>query len=1066
MSTATVTLLFCDLVRSTELLGRLGGADADRVRQACFQALRGAVSESGGTEVKSLGDGLMVAFTSAVDGVRCAAAMQQAMTRLNRREPGLDLALRVGVSVGEATSEGGDWFGAPVIEAARLCHVADAGQIVASALVETLAGQRQPLTSVPLGALELKGLDAPVAAVEILWSSGAAAGRLPGPLATASAGLFVGRHAELGHLTDGWKAATRGITGVAFVAGEPGIGKTRLAAELARRAAADGGIVLYGRCDEDLGVPYQPFAEALRGAVTGVHGKAVLDSLGPTATRLVPLLPTLADGEIGPSPVFDQEGERYRMFEAVEDLLAALADRGPVLLVLDDLHWAAQPTLLLLRHLARATNVPMLTVATYRDTEVDRIHPVASVLADLRRDGEGDRIKLDGLGADDVRSFLEASTGGIIDGQVKDVATRLHAETEGNPFFVTEMVRHVNETGQPYAAVATAGLPDSVREVVTRRLARLTPAANSVLEVAAVCGPEFALDVLEAVAGDPADAVVHAVDEAIQARILVEVEPGVLTFTHSLVRQSLYWSISGVRRIRLHRRVAEVLATTNAAPALLLSHFAEAAPQGGAVKAVDYALVAAREATTRLAAEEAVTHLRTGLSALDRYGPADPARHAELLVTLAEALFGVWEWKEAVDVAAQAAREAREIGDGRVLARAAIVTVMATPVGGPDEAPARMCDEALALLGADENALRSRILAGRVAYSVGVRSKHLDDVRGLADEALRLARTGDDDRALADALFAQSAALRLVGAHRDVIAACDELIAIADRTRDPFLRALGLSDRARTWLTIGDREHFEADRTGLHALGHEFGGQYERWARQYDAVAALLDGRFDEVQPAADAALSVLEHPQPNDVNIHAGQTVLLHRELGTAGDLVPVMEEIVEREPGIVGFRAAYAVSIASSDPVAAAKQLDILAADDFNGLSLDVTYVGNLGLLAETCALLDDSARAPRLRQLLDPQSGTVIVTASTVGALGAADRFLGMLAVVLEDWDEAVARYEAAIALEERLAAPPLVARTKLWFASALEKCGRHERAATMRQEAEGLAASLGMQRVVVS
>lgn len=1075
MNTATVTMLFCDLVRSTELLGRLGDADAERVRQACFHALRGAVATTGGDEVKSLGDGLMVAFPSAVDGVRCAVGMHQAFVRLNRREPGLSLSLRVGLSVGEATSEGGDWFGTPVIEAARLCERAAPGQILATTLVEALTRSWPADAFVPAGHLLLKGLETPVPTVEVLWDSiDVSPVDLPGALNVASAGAFVGRDAELSRLCDAWSAAMRGGCRTAVVHGEPGIGKTRLAAELARRATADGGLVLYGRCDEDLPVPYQPFAEALRPAVTGRHTKDAVQRLGPAAARLRHLVPDIAAPVVENPVSLDPEADRYQMFQAAQSLLTELSRRAPLLLVLDDLHWAARPALLLLRHLVRS-GAPMsaLVVGTYRDTEVDQRHPLADLLADLRRDGVEERIALTGLGQDAVRSFVEATAGPSLQGQGGDVADAVHRETNGNPFFMGEVVRHLMETGVRYADVSRVGLPDGVREVVTRRLSRLSPEASRVLEVAAVCGPQVSTVVLEEIAdARPADSsrsVLDGVDEALRAGVLVEVDAGVVEFAHALVRQTLYWGLSGARRVHLHRQVGEVLERSHWGsdqPALLAYHFGEAAPEGGATKAIDYTLAAADDALRRLAVEEAADLLRTGLGVLDRHGPADPARHCELLVRLAEALHRTWEWKEARDVAEDAAREARALGAGEQLARAAIVRGMATSVGANDDIAVELCDEALVLLGDAHPELRASILATRVSYGVATRDQG-DSQTQIADEALRLARDSGDITALADALFAQALARRLSGRHNGVVVVCDELIALGEAANDPLMRMSGLVDRARAWLALGDRAAYDRDRAALSELGIPLRGQYERWARNYDTVTALLDGRFGEVEALAEHAMATVEHPNPNDINVHAAQILLLYREQGRMPALISLLEDMVEREPGIVAFRAALAVALAEhgrNDD--ASHHLDVLAVDGYAALPLDVTWMSSLALVAECSALLSRPAHADRLATLLGPHEGTLLVAASTVGVLGAADRFLGMLAAVCGRDDEAIDRYERAIALEERVHAPPLVARTKFWAAGALDRCGQRDRAAKLREEAEGLAVSLGMERVVVA
>ena len=222
--------------------------------------------------MKNLGDGLMVVFPSASDAVACAVAMQQALERHNRRGGEL-LSMRVGVAVGEATCEESDYFGTPVVEASRLCATADAGEILVTDMVRVLAGSRGGHRFEPLGPVQLKGLPDPVSVHRIGWESARSEVPLPPRLTATSSVAFVGRRAEREALERAWKAAQQGDRQVAFVAGEPGIGKTRLATEVALAAHREGGVVLLGTCDEDLGLPYQPFVEALRHLVTAASSE-------------------------------------------------------------------------------------------------------------------------------------------------------------------------------------------------------------------------------------------------------------------------------------------------------------------------------------------------------------------------------------------------------------------------------------------------------------------------------------------------------------------------------------------------------------------------------------------------------------------------------------------------------------------------------------------------------------------------------------------------------------------------------------------------------------------------
>src|SRR5438445_9134334 len=337
-------------------------------------------------------------------------------------------------------------------------------------------GGGHQLTSV--GALNLKGLPAPVSACEVTWEP-LAEPSVPMPALLTGAGrIFVGRDEELERLLRLWKEAMAGERRVALLAGEPGIGKTRLAVELAGTVRESGGVVLAGRCDEDLGVPYQPFVEALRHYVTGAEERR----LGRYAGELARLLPDLAQ-LVGGLPELlrsDPETERYRLFDALAAWLSDVSAEAPVLLVLDDLHWAAKPTLLLLRHVLRFQEpLRLLVVATYRDSDIGRGHPMSDLLAELRRDGGVERLALSGLDTPDVAAFIEAAAGHSLDDEAQELPRVVWRETEGNPFFVAEVLRHLLESGAIEqrggrwvlsAAVGELGIPEGVRDVVGRRL--------------------------------------------------------------------------------------------------------------------------------------------------------------------------------------------------------------------------------------------------------------------------------------------------------------------------------------------------------------------------------------------------------------------------------------------------------------------------------------------------------------------------------------------------------------------------------------------------------------------
>ncbi|HUI26841.1 MAG TPA: AAA family ATPase, partial [Candidatus Kryptonia bacterium] len=647
--TETVTALFTDLVGSTELAAALGHDAYEHLRQEHFAALRAAIAAHHGVEVKTTGDGLMVMFASAADALNGAVAMQQAAELHARRLPSHQLAIRVGASSGEASRVENDWYGTPVVEAARLCATAAPGQIVVSEVVRLMARGRG-YTLTPLGALELKGLEEPVPAYAVAWEPLAAPPTAaPIPLPSLLFGgpqfRFAGRGAELETITAIWRDTLAAHSHTVFLAGEPGIGKTRLAAETARLAHAAGATVLCGRCDEDLGVPFQPFVEALAYFIEHTPVEHLGDQLGPYAGELVRLIPELGVKLPNlPAPLrSDPETERYRLFDSIARWLASASAVRPLVLVLDDLHWAAKPTLLLLRHVVRAAAAaPLLIVGTHRDTDIDSNHPLTALLADLRRVPGVERLSLSGLDETAVEALVESIAGRTTDAVGSSLTRALSEETDGNPFFVGEIVRHWVESGamrqrvgQLVSAegVSEVGIPDSIRDVVGRRLDRLPGDASKILTLAAVVGRDFDLGTLTALTDDRDDAVLAAIEAAIAAGLVEEIGVDAYRFAHSLVRTTLYEALSDTRRVRLHHRVAEAIAARRPNDVTALAnHYSHAATGGDLRKAVDYCAKAGDDALAKLAYDQAVVFYRHALTLLAKDPDRDATEYRELLL--------------------------------------------------------------------------------------------------------------------------------------------------------------------------------------------------------------------------------------------------------------------------------------------------------------------------------------------------------------------------------------------------------------------------------------------------
>ncbi len=430
--TETITVLFTDLVGSTEISYEISPDAADELLRVHFSVLRQAIAASGGTEVKGLGDGVMVVFRSTSAALSCAVAMQQAVHHDNvgaRRQ----LGLRIGLSGGEATMESSDYYGDPVIEAARLCARADAGQILAADAVRVMAGRRSPYLFDRLGALELKGLPEPMEVLEVRWEpldEVAVENGVPLPARLTHVPLtgVVAREAEAALLTDAYKRAAAGEgRAVVLVSGDAGVGKTTLVAEAARRAAKEGACVLLGRCQEDVSASYSPFAEALQHYVAHAPEHVLrthVEAHGGDITSMVPALGQRLGAVPAPTRT-DPDTERYLLYGAVAGLLTAAATLQPTVLVLDDLQWSDSQSLRLLRHVvANVDSARLLVLGTFRDSELSPSNPLRDLLGALQREPTISRIQLKGFDDTGVLAFMEAAAGQRLEEPARDLAPR------------------------------------------------------------------------------------------------------------------------------------------------------------------------------------------------------------------------------------------------------------------------------------------------------------------------------------------------------------------------------------------------------------------------------------------------------------------------------------------------------------------------------------------------------------------------------------------------------------------------------------------------------------------
>jgi DNA-binding SARP family transcriptional activator len=460
--------------------------------------------------------------------------------------------------------------------------------------------------------------------------------------------VLVGRERELGELLEGLEDVLAGRGRLFLVVGEPGIGKSRLADELINRATARGVQVLIGRCWEAGGAPaYWPWVQSMRSYVRSSNPETLRSELAADAGKLAQILPELHDlfPEIEASPPPETEGARFRLFDCVASFLERIAEARPLVLAFDDLHAADEPSLLLLQYVARElAESRILLLGTYRDIDPILNDPLATTIAELVRQPLTRRVALAGLSAQNVARLIELTAEVS---PTRELVAGIYEETEGNPLFVGEVVRLLAQEGLLTGGredVERIGVPHGVREVIGRRIRRLSEGCARILTLASVLGREFGLGALESMSALPLDELLKGLDEAMFERLVGEVpgSPGRLRFAHALIRDALYEELTKARRIGLHRLAAEALENLYVADpephfAELAHHFFLAAPGGEADKAADYARPAGDRAIASLAYEEAVRLYSLGLEALELATKPDETTRCDLLLGLGDA---------------------------------------------------------------------------------------------------------------------------------------------------------------------------------------------------------------------------------------------------------------------------------------------------------------------------------------------------------------------------------------------------------------------------------------------
>jgi tetratricopeptide (TPR) repeat protein len=891
-------------------------------------------------------------------------------------------------------------------------------------------------------------------------------------------GIFIGRDKEMAALEAGLQDAISGRGRLFLLVGEPGVGKTRLADEIVACAQGSGVLTLWGRCWDGGEAPsYWPWTQIIRSYLAQRDSRDLTRWLGPAARAIAELAPEL--GEPSPGAPFrraaspgDSDRVHFQLFDAVARFFWKASQQEPLVIVLDDLHVADAPSFLLLEFLARnLRDSRILIVGTYRDVEANRTPEVSRVLGTLAR--EGRYLALRCLEEAEVGAFVAEISG---DPPKPSVVRALYEATEGLPFFVDEMVRFLVAEGRMRRngtdlRASNLGLPQGIRDAVRRRIEGLCAETKTALTVAAVIGREFGLALLEQVSGLGADQLLDAMREAERYEVVERssMAVGQYSFSHVLVRDTIYQDCPLPRRIALHQAIGEALEALPGDRKSRLPGLAHHFFQAGGEKALGYCVEAARQDVKLRAYEGAAEHYHRALEVLAASASPDERVRCELLLGLSEVQRCAGDTAAASSRAERAADLGRLLGEGELLARAALS--LATVAGEPhfvrraDAAIVGLLREALEAVGPEDTALRARLLA-RLAVALRFRANGAAEERASAAvEAVKMAeRLGDPATLLAvlydrqitmlgpDSLDARTVALA------EILRLASELGDREMMFRSNYLRLLNCLEICDAHGAEGAIEACATLAEGLRRPSFDWQAGMARFAR------AQLDGRFDEAAHFAERVLEADERAHCEaSADVFLAQRFAEHLLRDRLEELVEPVKRMAEEHPWLAGWRSGLAFLYAWLGRESEARgEFESLAKDAFEDLPRDETWYPSMWFLGMTCAYLRDSKRAVTLYEQLLPCAGRCFSLALGAVPMGSVSSILGLLAATAGAWGDAERHLENGVCHAEMEKRPfELLALVQYAKAQLGRSAGRDaERIRALLDRAAASAGSIGM------
>ncbi len=1075
---------------------------------AARAVFRAQIESHQGRVIDMAGDSVLAVFETATGAVSAALEIQQTLT-LTGAAIAADsrMHFRIGVHLGDVIEkQDGTVYGDGVNVAARLEGLAEPGGIVVSDAVRGVVNGRVSASFADKGLQDLKNIARPIRAFALVpggdpaveLPAAAAPGAAeppptvvpparpesdaPPPRATPRpAGHFVGRKPELAQLTKALQGARKGFGRVVLLAGSGGMGKTRLTQQLALQAEQAGTQVLWGRCLEEAGAPaYWPWRQLIRSYLRSGADPDPAKTFGSGLADIAGIVPEVAEHFrlrlAAAAPAGDSAESRFRLFDAIAAFWRRAAQRAPLLLIFEDLHWADATSLRLFSFLAaELEDSALLVVGTYRDTELSRQHPLFETLSDLARSPVCQRIELAGLSMRETEELMVAASGSV--GSAHFVSA-LHARTEGHPLFLEETLRYIIDARTPQAfdagrdwAQLLTRIPTGVREVIGKRLNRLSAPAARYLSIAACIGRTFDLHLLVQLEADKTeDELLEALEEALNEH-LIEVVPETqqFRFGHALIRETLYDEMLGMRRSRLHLRIGEMIEQQHGADdsanwPQLAYHFSEAGSGAAAGKALDYAKRAAAHAGQLLAFEESARLYQLVLQLLQRHFPAELSQRCAVLLALAEAQTWAGGPETAQALNQQAADLARQGGMTAQFAKAAIgFSTSSMQAGMSGNAAVAMLLEAIALHQGDD-AVRVELMSRLcVAY---VYCDRVDEAMEAHRRAVTLARQLGDMRSLFAALASIAPAGYWPELLQQRIAAANEAWAIADDLDLPErivnLLPFYLCDLLRAGDTAGLRRILQQ---GMRLTERRRAYHWVSICWQFEALIAIGEGRFEGAEASAVRALEAGRRVgEAQAIGAYGMLMFCVRREQGRLPEALPMLEQFVREAPPANHWRPGLALLYAELDmrePCQA--EFDGLAWHRASLPPTDGATMTIVTLVAEVCVYLGDTKRAALLYDLLQGHAGANLLADSSGPSLGATDRLLGSLATLLQQWDVAQRHFEAALAIDSRTGWRVWLAHTRYRYALMLQRraaTGDANRARALLADALADSSALGM------